>query len=290
MRDAGVCPDLETIAAYLDDRLAARDRARVAAHLAECADCYFLFTETARLQTAAGASNVPAPAPPAWYRRHRTLWPTVAGALAAAAAVWFVVATGGTLPWRHARPELQALVAAVGTDRTIEPRLTGGFAYGPLRGRVRGAGEAATVSPDVRIAAAQIEKDAGTSGTQEAMRTLGLAHLVVGDVDRAITTLEAAANEPTADARTFSDLSAAYLVRADRERRDADVTAALQMAERALAADPSLAEARFNRADALQRAGRRDAARDAWRAYLQIDGDSGWAGEAQAHLRELESR
>ena len=46
---AGDCPDLETIAAYLDGRLTERERARVTAHLADCEDCYALFSESARV-------------------------------------------------------------------------------------------------------------------------------------------------------------------------------------------------------------------------------------------------
>ena len=39
-RVAGDCPDLETIAAYLDNRLDAGARARMAEHLASCSECY----------------------------------------------------------------------------------------------------------------------------------------------------------------------------------------------------------------------------------------------------------
>ena len=48
-RDASGCPDLETIAAYLDDRLAARDRGTVTEHLSSCESCYFVFSEAAEV-------------------------------------------------------------------------------------------------------------------------------------------------------------------------------------------------------------------------------------------------
>ncbi|HZP48958.1 MAG TPA: zf-HC2 domain-containing protein [Vicinamibacterales bacterium] len=285
-RDVDRCPDLETIAAYLDGRLDARERSVVAAHLVECADCYFLFRESAQTRVDAEATDAK---PPAATRpaRARRWWPAVAGALATAAAVWIGVGTGALNVWRAAQPELSALVAAVGTDRTVEGRLTGGFAYGPLRRAVRGAGDATTVSPDVRIVAAHIEKDAGTSHTQEAMRTLGIAHLVVGDIERAVTTLEAAANEPTADAATFSDLAAAYLARGAARGGTRDAVAAVTAAERAIGLNPTLAEASFNRADALERAGRPEEALAAWEAFLRIDATSGWADEARQHARAL---
>src|SRR5262249_44948335 len=153
-------------------------------------------------------------------------------------------------------------------------------AYGSFRGPIRGADDATNLSPDVRIAAARIEKDAGTSRTQEAMRTLGIAHLVVGDIDRAVTTLEAAANESTADAQTLSDLAAAYLVRARRRADVKDAETALTMAERATTMNPQLVEAWFNRAYALERLARRDEAKQAWQAYLNVDSSSPWAEEA----------
>ena len=290
-RDASDCPDLETLAAYLDGRLSARERADVTAHLADCADCYFVFTEAAQTHVTSRAVEPTRPMR-SWWTRPRVMWPAVASALATAATIWLAVGTGVFNLWRGARPELQALVAAVGTDRTIEPRLTGGFAYGPLRGPVRGAGDSSSerISPDVRIAAAQIEKDAGTSRTQDAMRLLAVSHLLIGGVDRAIALLEAASNEPTADARTFSDLSAAYLVRAETSRQPDAAAAAVRAADRAIALDRHLAEAWFNRADALQRVSRLDEARDAWRAYLAIDAQSGWADEARVRLQSLQSR
>lgn len=289
--NAGECPDLETVAAYLDGRLDGAERARVTVHLASCEECYFVFSEAAQTHLTKKAVE-PQQAPwwrSEWLTRPMVMWPSLAGALATAATLWLAVGTGELARWRSGEPrELQALVTAVGTNRTIEPRLTGGFAYGPLRGTVRGDESARRISPDVRIAAAEIEKDAGTTRTQETMRTLGIAHLVVGDVDRAVTTLEAAANESTADAKTFSDLSAAYLVRAADMLRAEDVSRALATAERAIQMKPRLAEARFNRANALERASRPQEALSAWRDYLEIDNRSGWADEARAHVRALE--
>jgi tetratricopeptide (TPR) repeat protein len=280
---AGECPDLETIAAYLDGRLDASQREKVAGHLADCTECYFVFTEASHNVTSESVQPI---MPTLWWRRPVILWPSVGAALATAAVLMVTVSS-----WRHASPspsaELQALVAAVGTDRTIEPRVTGGFSYGPFRGPVRGAEKPTSLSPDVRIAAARIEKDAGTSRTQEAMRTLGIAHLVVGDIDRAITTLEAAANESTAEAQTLSDLAAAYLVRARRRADAKDAETALMMAERATTMNPQLVEAWFNRAYALEQLTRRDQAKQAWQDYLKVDSSSPWAEEARQHLGAL---
>ena len=83
--------------------------------------------------------------------RQRLAWAAGVVAALAAISVWVARVPG-------ANAELRALVAAVGTDRPIEGRLAGGFAYGPLHSPTR-AGEPSTLSvlPDVRIAAARVE-------------------------------------------------------------------------------------------------------------------------------------
>jgi CHAT domain-containing protein/tetratricopeptide (TPR) repeat protein len=201
------------------------------------------------------------------------------GRFGSSAAALVVAVTG---PWRSSSRDLQALVAAVGTDRTFEPRLTGGFAYGPVKA-TRGA--AADAAPDVRMAAAQIDKDAVGHRTPDMLRTLGISHLITGDIERGIAALQEAADRPSPSAQVLSDLSAAYLVRASLDRQPQDFTKALEYADRAVKADPRLAEALFNRAYALERLSLADDARQAWQEYLKIDPHSGWADEANAHLR-----
>ena len=143
-------------------------------------------------------------------------------------------------------------------------------------------------SPDVRIAAAQIEKDAMAHRTAPSMNALGIAYLVVGDVPRAISILEEAAHQPEPDARVLSDLSAAYLVRATRDAQPQDLANALAMAERAVSANNRLVEAWFNRAYALERMGRAEQARQAWLDYLKIDDTSGWTEDARERLQALD--
>jgi hypothetical protein len=46
----GTCPTDEDLAAYLDGMLAAPERARITAHLADCESCYEIFTEAAHFQ------------------------------------------------------------------------------------------------------------------------------------------------------------------------------------------------------------------------------------------------
>jgi Putative zinc-finger len=288
------CPDPETLAAFLDGRLTQGERARVTEHVAECDDCYFVVTEAAQMR-ALPAEKIPTPAilevetVPAtiartkWGHSKSVVWSSAAG-LAAAASLVLVIGTG-LIPWRGDSSDLRALVAAVGTDRTFEARLSGGFEYGPVRGPVRGA-DGAPTSPDVRIAVATIEKEAVRRRTDQNLHELGVAYLVAGDVGPAISTLEATAsrtNTPTA----LSDLAAAYLVRGMRENRLQDVSRALARASQAVQRDASMREALFNRALAFEHLSMFDDARQAWEAYLKVDDQSGWAAEARIHLQKL---
>ena len=287
------CPDHETIAEYLDGRLDQLDRNWMAEHLSRCETCYFVFSEAAQMRPAAPLhvereAGAGAPARH-WRPSPRLVWSSAGGGLAVAASVALMLGGGVLRLGPAGARELSALVAAVGTDRTIEARLTGGFAYGPLRGGVRsGSSTAANVSPDVQIAAAQIEKMAAAGQrTPRILNALGIAHLVVGDVNRAVTVLEEAADQPDADARILNDLAAAYLVRAARDSQPQDVAKALATTERVIAADPGLAEGWFNRASAFEQMSMFDEARRAWQEYLRLDSSTGWAEEARRHLEQL---
>jgi hypothetical protein len=282
------CPDLETLAGYLDGRLTERERADIAAHVAECETCYFVFTEAAqtRASDVARAATLGNGAKTAsrWWTAPKVVWSSAA-ALALAASLIVAVAVD-FVPWRSDEASaLRTLVVAVGTDRLIEPRLTGGFAYGPLRGAVRGA-DSESISPDVRIATAEVEKSLTGKRTAVALDRLGVSYLIVGNLPKAVSALEDASDSGTS-AGILSDLSAAYLVRASRDGQPQDAAKALTAAERAIGLDPVLPEARFNRAAALEKLELRDAAIAAWQDYLRLDNSSGWAGEARRHLRQL---
>jgi tetratricopeptide (TPR) repeat protein len=152
---------------------------------------------------------------------------------------------------------------------------------------VRSGTPADRVGPDVRIAAARIEKRAEDRRTVRGLSNLAIAYLVTGDVERAVPALEDAAADVTTDARLLSDLSAAYLVRAARRNDTADLVLARTAAEGALRIDGRLPEALFNRALALERLSLIDEARQAWEDYLKVDASSGWASEAFSRLANL---
>lgn len=180
-------------------------------------------------------------------------------------------------------PNLESLVSVVGERRAIEPRLSGGFAFGPCIE----AAEPARLVPRRRCAA----PPSGSSREQEKIARLSarigsdlhlaaLLRLVwpksLQAVDQAVAGLEAAAARAPADARVWSDLSAAYFVRSQARDDPRDLLPSLEAAEKAIELDRRLPEARFNRALVLEILGLGTEAWRAWRDYLLLDPDSPW--------------
>jgi tetratricopeptide (TPR) repeat protein len=281
------CPDPELMAAYLDGRLTDRERAPVTDHLASCENCYLIFTESWRTHVEAEPVLTP-------VARMRRRFVIPAAGVAVAAMLTLAVqpaALSSALAWL--RPSNQAdvaeLVAAVGTQRTLEPRLTGGFTYEPVKSPMRsGVSRLDASSPDVRIAVARIEKRMMQSRTPKNLSAVGEAFLAIGDGEQAVAVLEEAtaiAPEPKA----LSDLAAAYLLRSAQRNRPDDIAKAIAAANNAVKVDPSLAEAWFNRALALERGPSSAEAQQAWDDYLRLDNSSGWADEARRHLQALKT-
>jgi cellulose synthase operon protein C len=292
---AAACVDSQRLAAYVDGTLVPNERAGVEAHLADCEACREVVAEAARSTEAldgadADADEEPSTAPTVDIAAARRRWGRrIVWGLAAAAVVIVAV----FLPWRSwvsQRPTSQkrmaALVEAVGQRRLFEPRLTGGFAYGPLAAVMR-SGESdseADLSPDIRLAAGELEKahEAHASPRTAAGRAIGA--LVLGDIDTAIGLLERATQANPKIAAHWSDLAAAYLVRSSRTGDPDAVAQALAAVDLALALEPRMPEALFNRALVLDAIGRPNDAALAWSTYLSVDPTSGWAAEVKARL------
>jgi tetratricopeptide (TPR) repeat protein len=226
-------------------------------------------------------------------------WVRGVAATLAAAAVLFIAARVVRPSWLERiigspgdPPELQELIAALGNapDRPMVARLPGGFKYAPPRSPLRGAGApgvmtrgagASETSPDVRIAAAKIEKLAQQGGPGSFPEALGLAYLALGRPDRTVAVLE---GSPSPSTNALTTLAAAYLTRGET----GDAQRAVGAARKALDRSPADEAAAFNYALALERANLLDEARRAWQAYIALDAQSGWASEARQHLGPLQ--
>ena len=198
----------------------------------------------------------------------------------------------GRALWQAQHPHLlNELVAAVGSDLDLEPRLSGGFRPGrePAQRRGLSAGTR-DLSPDVRIALARIEKEFTDHRTARNLHHLGVARLVAGEIDKSVAALEDASRGVATDPSLMSDLAAAYLVRGSTAGRREDIAKAASQAEKATLANPSFAEAFFNRGLAFEALSLQHDARATWERYLQLDSRSAWADEARRHLRALSDR
>ena len=180
---------------------------------------------------------------------------------------------------RHA---LADLAAAAGSDLPFEARLTGGFSPSNAR-TLRSAEPPATMvlSPDTRIAIAELEKRAAADPSPKTLAAVGVAYLVNGDVDRAISTLEDV-SQTVNTAPPWNDLSAAYLVKAQRmpQRRIEYLSRALEAATTSMRLGRSN-EALFNRALALEGLAPYVGQAAPWAEYVSVESNHGWAEVAK---------
>jgi tetratricopeptide (TPR) repeat protein len=205
-----------------------------------------------------------------------------------------IVASPFLLRWREQRridAAMRAVVAAApAAERTIEPRLSGGFRWAQFRGAQRGPDEQTDEETIARGSAADLYDEVGKSSTPAALHAKGVALVVLGDAGNAVDALTAATKARPDDSRAWSDLAAAHYMVAMQnaaiERQH--LAAAIAAADRALTLDPKLDEARFNRALAIELL-RPAEAKQAWSDYLKHDATSPWAAEVrEKHLSDTQ--
>ena len=255
------CPTDETLALFAAGQVDPETRNAVLAHLETCKECMSaVLAANAHLAEEKTGSN--------WW----------IGAVAAAVIVALVIAV--PMLRRRSDPVRTLVAAAPASERFVEPRLSGGFAWAPYRGPMRAA-EPETQAAQMKVAgaAADVIERAQKDHSAKAERAAGVALMLVGNPTSAAGHLRAA--------EAWSDLAAAQYADAMRSGSAAPLSDALAAADLALAADPRSPEALFNRALILQHLGHTEDARTAWRRYLEIDPHSPWAAEARAHLEEM---
>lgn len=298
---AGACPDPTMLSAYLDGKLDAAERNRVEEHISRCEDCYFVVKETAlvwRQEEGSGVAEDPAPVSPGASRSERGRQSTFLRGFLLPLAATLVVAAGSLALWRQLQTadsyaeSVRPLVEAVGERRFVEPRLTGGFRFGPLRGARRGAEPSEAERWSVLASAGEIKARTDKSPTPANRRALAAAEIMIDEPDGAIGRLEQLAREFPIDASVQSDLAAAYIARALRTGHEDDWRRALGAADTATRLDPALIEARYNRALVIEATSSGAEAQTAWRGYLDAAGGAadGWAGEARRRLEALAPR
>jgi CHAT domain-containing protein len=185
------------------------------------------------------------------------------------------------VPYARCAPETRSPVAADTASRIARTVCPG------ARARATAADRLAS-GRLLRQAAA--ERDARVSA--DALHALALADLAQPDapdaaIARAVVGLHAAARVAGSPASVLTDLSAAYLTRAELRQEPRDLYQAIESAAEAVERAPGDAPARFNLALALEGAHLSEQAALAWRDYLRRDAASPWAAEARARLAAL---
>jgi CHAT domain-containing protein/TolA-binding protein len=269
------CPDPEVLAAFVAGNLTGAELKMVTDHLRECEDCQMEVAEGARFDREK-QSVKPAPARPWWL------------VAAAAALIGVTLASYYWVAQSKRHDPIRILVGAAPHDvRYLEPRLSGGFRWAPLktiRRSSNGKGDPAQMKL-IGVAGEVLEKTANDP-SGEAQHASGVASLLADQLADAVTTLTKAA-ATSSDARVWSDLAAARYAAAVENDNSQQLAQALAADDSALRIDPRLPEALFNRALILERLGLREQARAAWKQFLAVDGASLWAREAEKHLADL---
>lgn len=295
--------DEEMLAAYIDNRLSPEARAAVEAQLATDPDSYELLVELIHANEALkGEQPQEDEAPePVWRPEPQAevvplvprapklnRWAIAGGVLAVAAALVLVVRLQPELLQRlrggdAVDPQLAKLVAAVGEERYVEARLTGGFKYGPLRSVTRGSVDLSHAN--LELLALQVESERAVASDRSATRlhALGVSQILTGGLDDGIATLDEAALLAPASPPILIDLSAGYLARANAP---SDLQRALDLADRAARLQPDSPEALYNRALAAERL-RLPVATAYWKEAAAVTPASGWRDDAQRRLASL---
>jgi CHAT domain-containing protein len=183
-------------------------------------------------------------------------------------------------------------------ERPLEARITG-LGYAPFTFSVlRGERPPATTENKVNYVALEQARHFLFSRKIQAsdhtlLYALGKYYLAQKEFDQAIDQLRQALPLNPSLATLHSDLGAALLGKIARDRSTKegpskqDVNACFEHLNRALALDPALLEALFNRALLNQFEQLRREAQADWERYLQQDSHSPWAKEAQQNLAQV---
>jgi tetratricopeptide (TPR) repeat protein len=206
---------------------------------------------------------------------------------------WMALAAGcsGASSSETDRP-IQLVVRLGGLElpRAHAPRLSIPTVYHPCDTACRPAAARAPSAALLHVAeqaAARVQSELDT----DALHAAALIDLEWADrgipLERSVSYLRTVVGQLDRPAAALVDLSAALLVRAERNASTRDLVEAIEMADRARELDTNDPGARYNLALAVDRLGLESQAERAWTAYLKVDSSSGWAREARQRLAAL---
>lgn len=212
----------------------------------------------------------------------------------AAGSAWLAISCAPPEP----QDPVARLAGAAGDVRVVRARLTGGFGHDAclpedtadrlVSGLLCRHPPPATWPGAQALERLAIELRGPPAADSVSRRhAIGLWHLLWGEPRNAVDELQAASRLDPTKATVQSDLAAALLALAESTDDPRPMVDALMAADSAVALDATLAEARFNRALAVEWLHlTRDALR-AWSAYLELDAATPWAREAQGRIERL---
>jgi tetratricopeptide (TPR) repeat protein len=264
------CPPSEVLAAFVDARLPKKQVEALADHLASCAECRFIVESASEAQAEEQAEVVEPQGGRSWR------WMAVAAVIGG--GFFLTPYPQMVRQWQVRTTVLKELVETKTTTRPVEPRLAG-FGYAQEPPRMRGGGDPENVPENVEAEKVIVEGKAGevleetkNDRSSAAAHARGVAWLVLQKSDAAIRELTDATSRDPKNAQAWNDLAAAYILNEQNKE-------AIAAANRALALDPQLNEARFNKALATQRLVPAESIRE-WNDYLKHDPAGPWAEEA----------
>jgi tetratricopeptide (TPR) repeat protein len=258
-------PEAEDLGQFVEGTLDDAERGAIVQHIADCDDCRILVVDAAEFTEPA-------------KRESRRWWMAVAAALVLVAAI-------GAFTFSHFRDPLAKVERdyAQVSNRPLEARLSG-FPYVPHITLRSGPSD----EPDLNVEIMQSEASELTNlpgSDAKTFHTRGIALLLSdNDAAKSVAMLQAAAERDPNNAKYQSDLAVALITAAGSD--PAMLEKAVAVCDRALRIDPRSPDALFNRAFALQRLDRPDAAA-AYERYLAVDSTSPWAAEVRRHLEGL---
>lgn len=189
---------------------------------------------------------------------------------------------------------LISLNRAYEKERPFEARISD-FAYASFTD-TRGAAADATNRIELERAENILLAAAAEKPSAENLHSLGRFYLAKKDFDTAIEQFQKALESAPGDAKIHNDLGAAWLEKGKREDSGVEnskslafFAAGLEEFEKALEADKSFNESRFNKALTLQLLNLPNLKQEAWREYLIFDTASPWAREARKNLESIAS-